>query len=73
MIEPTTDRERIIWAQAYTAGIDCGIQIRIDEEAARPATDPNVLAFGRWWDQALEREKHDADTRRLLAEQEAAT
>jgi hypothetical protein len=45
-----------------------GYENRVDEEnAAYPP--PKVYAFGRWYDQALEREKADAETRRLVAEE----
>lgn len=66
-----TDEQLLIWTEAYLAGIDRGYQIRVAEEnGAYP--EPKVLAFGQWYDQAQEREKHDAETRRLLAEREAA-
>lgn len=65
-----TEEQLLIWTEAYLAGIDRGYEIRVDEEnAAGPP--PRVLAFGRWYDQAQEREKADAETRRLLAEARA--
>jgi hypothetical protein len=43
-----------------------GYENRVDEEnGAYP--EPKVVAFGRWYDQALEREKADAETRQLVA------
>lgn len=65
-LTPQTPREWAIYAQAAAAFFDHGYQARIDEEVIRPAADSRVLAFGRWYDQALEREKHDTETRALL-------
>ena len=42
-----------------------GYEHRVDEEnGAYP--EPKVFAFGQWYDRALEREKADAETRRLV-------
>jgi hypothetical protein len=65
-----TEEQLLIWAEAYLAGYDRGYEARVDEENAT-YPPPRVLAFGRWYDQALERQKHDAETRRLLAEERA--
>lgn len=47
-----------------------GYESRVDEEnAAYPP--PKVFTFGRWYDQARERERADAETRRLVAEERA--
>lgn len=54
----------------HTAG-RWGYEHRVDEENGTHP-DPQVYAFGSWYNQALEREKHDAETRRLLAEERAA-
>lgn len=54
----------------HTAG-RWGYEHRVDEENGAHS-DPEVRAFGSWYNQALEREKHDAETRRLLAEERAA-
>jgi hypothetical protein len=55
-----TDEQLLIWTEAYLAGYDRGYEIRVDEEnAAYPP--PKVMVFGRWYDQALEREKADAE------------
>lgn len=44
-----------------------GYEARVDEEnGAYP--EPRIFAFGKWYDQALEREKADAETARLLAQ-----
>lgn len=68
---PLTEAERLIWTEAYLAGYDRGYQARVDEEnAAYPP--PKVLTFGRWYDQAAERQKHDAETRRQVDEHRAA-
>lgn len=60
-----TDEERLlVWTEAYLAGYDRGYQMRVlEENGAYP--QPKVYAFGRWYDQALEREKADAEVRRL--------
>lgn len=43
-----------------------GYEHRVDEEnAAWPP--PRVYVFGRWYDQATEREKADAEVRQLVA------
>lgn len=45
-----------------------GYENRVDEENQRAAEEPRVLHFGRWYDQATERQLADAETRRLVAE-----
>lgn len=63
-----TEEQLLIWADAYLAGYERGYEARVAEEnGAYP--EPRVFAFGRWYDQALEREKADAETRRLVAEE----
>lgn len=62
-----TDAELMRWLDGYLARCESdsaadyerGYWDRVAEEnAAYPP--PKVLTFGRWYDQALEREKHDA-------------
>ena len=75
----TFDRAQTAWlmSQAYRWGYEArdeedrgywaGYQARVDEEnAAYPP--PKVCSFGRWYDQAVEREKADTETRRLSAQ-----
>lgn len=59
------------WTAGYLLGFDRGYEIRGDEvNGAWPP--PPVLTFGRWYRQALERERADAEVRRLVAEGGAA-
>ncbi len=55
------------WAEAYVAGYDRGYESRVDEENAT-YPPPKVLSFGRWYDQALEREKWYEQVLREVAE-----
>lgn len=67
-----TDEERlIVWSEAYCAGWDRGYEQRVREENDQAQIEPRVLHFGAWYDQAVEREKADAETRRLVAEERA--
>lgn len=66
-VQAPTDEFLIAWTEAYLAGYDRGYQVRVAEENG-DHSDPHVFAFGRWYNQALEREKADAETARLLAE-----
>lgn len=68
---PRTEAERLIWTEAYLAGYDRGYEARVDEENAT-YPPPKALTFGRWYDQAAERQKADAETRRLVDESRAA-
>lgn len=65
-----TEDQLLIWAEAYLAGYDRGYQARVEEENAT-YPEPRVLVLGRWYNQAIEREKADAETRRLVAEERA--
>lgn len=53
---------------AYRAGYEAGYWAGVEQENAT-YPPPKVLTFGRWYDQALEREKADAEVRRLVAEE----
>lgn len=55
------------WASGFVAGYDRGYEGAI-REVNGDYPEPRVLAFGQWYDQALERQRADAETRRLLAE-----
>lgn len=68
---PRTEAEQLIWADAYLAGYERGYEARVDEENAT-YPPPKVLAFGRWYDQATERQKADSETRLLVAESRTA-
>ena len=66
-----TDEQLLIWTEAYLTGYDRGYEARVAEENA-DYPPPRVFAFGQWYDQALEREHVDAETRRLVAEDAVA-
>lgn len=53
-----TEEALIAWAGGFVAGYDQGYYLRVREENA-DWPPPPVYAFGRWYDQALEREKAD--------------
>lgn len=48
-----------------------GYEARVDEENATYPPPP-VRVFGKWYDQATERQKADDETRRLVAAERAA-
>lgn len=65
-----TEEQLLIWLDGYLAGWEQGDQARAAEVNAE-YPPPRVYAFGRWYDQACERERADAETRRLFAEERA--
>lgn len=61
-----TQEQLLAWTAGFLAGWDEGYEIR-GREVNAEYPPPKVFAFGRWYDQALEREKVDAEVRRLVA------
>jgi len=63
-----TEEQLLAWTEGYLAGYDRGYEIRGNEVNAE-YPPPRVYAFGAWYDQARERERADAEVRRLVAEE----
>jgi hypothetical protein len=61
-VEPPTDEQFLAWTAGYLAGYDRGYEVRGREVNAEYPPD-RVLVFGKWYRQALEREKADAEVR----------
>lgn len=60
---PRTEQQLLAWTEGYLAGYERGYETRGDEvNAIYPP--PRVLVFGRWYDQATERQKADAEVHR---------
>jgi hypothetical protein len=70
-VQDPNDEFLVAWTAGYLAGYERGHETR-GREVNAEYPPPKVYAFGRWYDQALEREKADAETRRLLDEHRAA-
>lgn len=66
-----TEEELLAWTAGYLAGYDRGYEVR-GREVNAEYPPGRVFAFGRWYDQAAERQQADAEVRRLVAEERAA-